>query len=261
MKLGVDLVAALYRGLTTYADILRLRGRNVDAEVYRQKAERYRARLEADWWDDSQGRYHAWYSNDGQFGVGEGETFLLWFDALHDTARARRTLDHLVSVKWNMENTSYLPFLFYREGYWEAGRRTLLYLSDPGTARREYPEVSFGVVQGVVMGLMGADVVPGTRTLSTLYRSPGGGSAWLADLPVLGTKISLRHRGQLQSALSNAGSRALVWRAEFAGMHTRSTVGGRKMPMKQQQDKWGHTVSYVEVPVAAGGSAVVVMDK
>ena len=261
MKLGVDLVAALYRGLMTYADILRLRGRNADAELYRQKAERYRGRLEGDWWDDSHGRYHAWYSNDGQFGVGEGETFLLWFDALHDTARARRTLDHLASVKWNMENTSYLPFLFYREGYWEAGWRTLLYLSDPGTQRREYPEVSFGVVQGVVMGLMGVDVLPGTRTLSTLYRSSGGGSAWLEDLPVLGTKISLRHMGLLQSSLSNAGSRALVWRAEFSGRHTSATVAGRKMPMKQQQDKWGHTVSYVEVPVAAGGSAVVVMNR
>jgi hypothetical protein len=261
MKLGVDLVAALYRGLMVYADILRQRGRNAEAEVYRKKAERYRVRLEADWWDDSLGRYHAWYSNDGRFGVGEGETFLLWFDALQDTARARRTLDHLASVRWNVENTSYLPFLFYREGYWEEARRTLLYLSDPGTPRREYPEVSFGVVQGVVIGLMGVDVVPGTRTLSTVYRHSGDGSAWLADLPVLGTKISLRHMGPLKSALSNAGPGALVWRAEFSGRHTRATVGWSKVPMRQRRDKWGHTVSFVEVPVAAGATANVVMDR
>ena len=261
MKLGVDLVAALYRGLMVYADILRQRGRNADAEVYKQKAERYRTRLEADWWDDSLGRYHAWYSNDGRFGVGEGETFLLWFDALHDTARTRRTIDHLASVQWNMENTSYLPFLFYREGFWEAARRTLLYLSDPGTPRREYPEVSFGVVQGVVMGLMGVDVLPGTRTLSTLYRSSGGGSAWVAELPVLGTKVSVRHTGQLSSSLSNAGSRSLVWRAEFSGRHTKATVGGRVVAMRQRQDKWGHIISYVEVPVVAGGSVTVVVDR
>jgi len=259
MKLGVDLVGALYRGLMVYADILRLRGRDAESGVYREKAERYRARLEADWWDDSFGRYHAWYSNDGSFGVGEGDAFLLWFDALRDTARARRTLDHLASVRWNVENMSYLPFLFYREGYWEAARRTLLYLSDPGTERREYPEVSFGVVQGVVLGLMGVDVVPGTRVLSTLYRNSGVGSAWVADLPVLGTKISVRHIGQRSSALSNAGSRALVWRAEFSGSHTSATVGGLKMPMRQRQDKWGHTVSFVEVPVAAGGNVNVVL--
>jgi hypothetical protein len=260
MKLGVDLVAALYRGLMVYADILRHRGRDAEAGVYREKAERYRARLEADWWDDSLGRYHAWYSNDGRFGVGDGEVFLLWFDALRDSARSRRTIEHLASGRWNMETTSYLPFLFYREGYWEAARRTLLYLSDPGTERREYPEVSFGVVQGVVLGLMGVDVGPGTRTLSTLYRHSGGGSAWLKDLPVLGTTISVRHTGQRSSALSNGGSRPLLWRAEFSGSHTKATVAGRVVAMRQRQDKWGRVVSYVEVPVAAGGSALIVVD-
>jgi hypothetical protein len=272
-------VAALYRGLMTYADILRQRGRTAEAEVYRQKAERYRGRLEADWWDDSLGRYHTWYSNDGRFGVGEGETFLLWFDALRDTARVRRTIDHLASVKWNMENMSYLSWLFYREGYWDTARQTIQYVSDPHTQRREYPEVSFGVVEAVVMGLMGVEVVPGTRTVCTLYRgsggavagggSPGGGSAgggssgrggaWLADLPVLGTKISVRHMGVKKSALSNTGARALVWRAEFSGMHTSASVGGRAMPMQQQQDKWGRKVSFVDVPVAAGGHTVVVV--
>jgi hypothetical protein len=260
MKLGVDLVAALYRGLMVYADILRCRGRDTDAGVYREKAERYRARLEADWWDDSLGRYHAWYSNDGRFGVGDGEVFLLWFDALQDTARSRRTIEHLASGRWNVETTSYLPFLFYREGYWEAARRTLLYLSDPGTPRREYPEVSFGVVQGVVNGLMGVDVVAGTRTLSTLYRQSGDGSAWVKDLPVLGTTISLRHTGQRSSALSNGGLRALLWRAEFSGRHDKATVAGRVVAMRQRRDKWGRVVSYVEVPVAAGGSARVVVE-
>jgi hypothetical protein len=183
---------------------------------------------------------------------------MLWFYALHDTARARRTIDHLASVKWNMENTSYLPFLFYREGYWDTARQTILYLADPHTARREYPEVSFGVVQAVVMGLMGVNVLPGTRTVSTFYRDSGDGDAWLADLPVLGTKISVRHIGSKKTTLSNTGSGAFVWRAEFSGMHTRATVEGRTIPMQQQQDKWGHTVSYVEVPVAAGGHLVVV---
>jgi hypothetical protein len=274
MKVGIDLVAALYRGLMTYADILQRRGRTADAEVYRKKAEGYRVRLETDWWNDSLGRYNTWYSNDGHFGIGEGETFLLWFDALRDTARVRRTIDHLASVKWNMENMSYLSWLFYREGYWDTARQTILYVTDPHTQRREYPEVSFGVVEAVVMGLMGVDVVPGTRTVCTLYRGSGGSgsgsqssggrnpgrdSAWLADLPVLGTKISVRHIGVKKSALSNTGERTLVWRAEFSGKHKSATVGGRAMQMKQERDKWGHMVSYVELPMAAGGHTVVVV--
>ena len=257
IRVGIDLVAALYRGLMTYADILRHRGQTAEADKYAQKAERYRTHLETDWWDDSLGRYHTWYSNTGQFGFGEGETFLLWFDALHDTARARRTIDHLASVKWNIENTSYLSYLFYREGYWDTACNTILYLADPRTERREYPEVSFGVVQGVVMGLMGVEVLPGTRTVTSLYRSHAGGEAWVRDLPVLGTLLSVRHKGHRSSTVSNTGTRDIVWRACFAGAHTSAAVGRRTMPMRQERDKWGNTISYVEVPVAAGRDAVV----
>jgi hypothetical protein len=110
------------------------------------------------------------------------------------------------------------------------------------------------------MGLMGVNVLPGTRTVSTFYRHSGDGEAWLADLPVLGTKISVRHMGSKKSTLTNTGAGAIVWRAEFSGMHTRATVGARAMPMQQEQDKWGRTVSYVDVPVAAGGQVVVVVN-
>jgi hypothetical protein len=259
MKMGVDLVAALFRGLMTYADILRQRGQITEASVYAQKAEQYRMHLEADWWDDSLGRYHTWYSDDDRFGLGEGETFLLWFDALRDTARARRTINHLAAVQWNVENTSYLAYLFYREGYWDLGRRTILYLSDPHTPRREYPEVSFGVVEAVVMGLMGIGAEPESRTVSSLYHSRGGGYAWLEDLPLLGTAISIRHTGQRKSVLSNRGARSIVWKAEFAGVHTRAMVGGRAIPMNQERNRWGDTISFVEVPVVAGGQAVVAL--
>jgi len=62
-----------------------------------------------------------------------------------------------------------------------------------------------------------------------------------------------------KSALTNLGERSLVWRAEFSGKHTSAIVGRRLMPMKQEQDNWGRKVSYVDVPVAAGGPIVVVV--
>ena len=223
IKVGIDLVAALYRGLMTYADILRHRGQAGEADRYAQKAERYRTHLEKDWWNDSLGCYNTWYSNDGRFGLGEGETFVLWFDALQDTARARRTIDHLASVRWNIENMSYFSYLFYREGYWDTARNTLLYLADPKTERREYPEVSFGVVQGVVMGLMGVGVLPGTRTVTSLYRDRMGAEAWIKDLPILGTVISVAHKGvgEIVLPFQYTGTRGIVWRACFSGKHTR----------------------------------------
>ncbi|HLZ88032.1 MAG TPA: hypothetical protein VKQ52_12345, partial [Puia sp.] len=261
MKMGVDLVAALYRGLRTYADILRQRGQPSAANTFARRAAQYRSHLETRWWNDSLGRYQTWYSTDNHFGLGEGETFLLWFDALQDTARLRRTIDHLASVRWNMENTSYLPYLFYREGSWDTARQTLLYLADPATERREYPEVSFGVIQAVVLGLMGVDPIPGTRTVTTIYRHRGPGSAWLERLPILGTTLTVRHASPLETTVANTGRRRLIWRAQFSGSFTSARVstssasarvGGKKMPMQRLADKWGRIISYVDLPLDAG---------
>lgn len=257
IRVGVDLVAAIYRGLMTYSDILRGRGELSEAGNFAERAEQYRVRLEKDWWSDSLGRYHTWYSNDGHFGPGEGETFLLWFDALQDTSRSRRTIEHLASGTWNVENTSYLAYLFYREGYWETGRKTILYLADPATKRREYPEVSFGVVQGVVLGLMGVNVVPGTRIVTSLYRNRASAEASLEDLPVLGTSFSLRHAGKLQSSASNKGPMAITWRAEFDGAHPSALVSGKSVSLQHQADNWGRTISYVDVALGPGQSATV----
>src|SRR6185437_7244490 len=258
MKMGVDLVAALYRGMRTYADILRQRGDLSAADGFVRRAERYRTRLEADWWSDSLRRYHTWYSTDGHFGLGEGETFLLWFDALRDTSRIRRTIDHLASVRWNMENNSYLPYLYYREGYWDTAYRTLLYCADPGTARREYPEVSFGVVQGMVLGLMGVEPVPGKRIVQTLYRHRGDDSAWLNGLPILGTTLDVRHVSPASTTVANSGRRALLWRAEFNGSFALARVGDKTMPMHQVTDKWGRVISSVDVPLKPGTQVSVV---
>ena len=257
IKMGVDLVAAIYRGLETWSAICRQRGQVSVADSIARRAEHYRLRLEKDWWSDSAGRYRTWYGNDGHFGIGEGETFLLWFDALHDTARVRRTINHLASMQWNIENTSYLPYVYYREGYWDTARHTLLYLADPATERREYPEVSFGVVQAIVLGLMGVDPLPGTRTVTTLYRHRGTGSAWLKDLPILGTTLTVRHLSPLETSVANTGRRRLVWRAQFSGLFLSARVGGKKVPMHRLTDKWGRVISYVDVPLDGGRQVLV----
>lgn len=269
IKMGVDLVAALYRGLQTYSMILKQRGQTGAAAAVARRAERYRQHLENDWWSDSLGRYHTWYSTDDHFGLGEGETFLLWFDALHDTARIRRTIDHLVSTQWNMENNSYLPYLYYREGFWDTARRALLHDADPATKRREYPEVSFGVVQAVVLGLMGVEPLPGKREVTTLYRyrstgtattadrDSGSDSAWLTDLPILGTTLDIRHSSSFETTVANTGHRHLSWRAQFYGSYRVAYINSDSLQMSQRTDKWGRVISYVSLPMLPGWKVTV----
>jgi hypothetical protein len=249
LKTGADLVAALYRGLLTYSAISTERGAKKEAALYAQKAERYRQQLETKWWDPKEALYYTYYSNDHQFGKQEGEAFLLWFDALTNSERTKQTIAHIALKTWNMELTSYLPYVFYQNGYWDKARDYVLYLSDPATARREYPEVSFGVIEGIVQGLMGVTPDARTGTISTIYKTSGNDNAAIINLPLLHTLIDVTHTNKRQSTLGNTGKATVKWKAMFYGNYKTAYVNGKLMPLKKGTDAQGKKISFVEVVI------------
>lgn len=252
LKTGADLVAALYRGLLTYSTILTEKGRLKEAALYSQKAEKYRQQLESRWWDEKDKLYYTYYSNDNRFGKDEGETFLLWFDALKDNNRVKQTLAHLSSKTWNVENTSYLPLIFYNKGSWDKARDYILYLSDETTARREYPEVSFGVIEGIVQGLMG--IAPDVRrhSISTIFKTTGTGNAAIRSLPLLNTLVDVTHFDTHQSSLTNHGKQPLKWKAMFYGSYHQAYANRKPLAIKQETDPQGKMISFAEVTVKPG---------
>jgi len=252
LKTGVDLIAALYRGLLTYSAILTEKGRPKEAALYSRKAEKYRQQLEAHWWDEKDKLYYTYYSNDGHFGKEEGETFLLWFDALKDNARIAQTLTHLSSKTWNVENTSYLPLIFYNKGSWDKARNYILYLSDETTARREYPEVSFGVIEGIVQGLMGIAPDVRTHSVSTIYKTTDTGNASISNLPVLNTVVDVAHLSTHQSLLTNRGKQQLKWKAMFYGSYHHAYANNKPATVRQETDLQGKIISFVEIAVKPG---------
>lgn len=252
MKTGVDLVAALYRGLQTYSDILAAKGLRGEAKSYARKAELYRLRLEADWWNNNEGHYYTYYTGDGRFRSDGPTPLLLWFDALKDTARLRMNMAQIAATKTNIENISYLPYLFYKNGGWEQARKYILYLADPATPRREYPEVSYGVIEGIVQGLMGVTPDAQAGMVSTLFRTIGTCSATVSDLPVLQTTISLSYRNNHQSAISNSGKRSFKWKAMFMGNYQHAMVNGVSLKTKKETDQQGKITSWVQVIVKPG---------
>ena len=253
LKMGVDLVGALYRGLQSYAEILQTNGDLAASTRCRERSAPYRDRIETDWWDAAASLYHTHYTNDRQFGKAEGETFLLWFDALQDTLRKKKTIGHLLTMDLNVENLSYLPLQYYRNGYWNQAHDLVMHLADPATARREYPEVSYGVIEAMVQGLMGVDANAVTRTVSTLYRSNDKASSQLTGLPVFNTTLTLTHFSGARSAIINTGKYPFIWRARFSGNYKEAEVNkvhGRKL--KQEMDRDGHLISWLEMEVAPG---------
>jgi len=255
LKMGVDLVAALYRGLASYAEILGADGDTAAAHRYIKKAEAYRQRIEADWWDKDASLYQTHYTNDHRFGKAEGEVFLLWFDALKDPVRRRRTIEHLLGAELNVETMSYLPLICYRDGYEARARALILHLTDPSTKRREYPEVSYGVIEAVVHGLMGVEGNAADGSVSTLYRAGDREQArsQLSGLPVLNTTLTITHFGRTRSAVRNTGKYPVRWRARFAGDYKTAFAGKDVMgKLNKERDEQGRILSWLEVTVAAG---------
>jgi hypothetical protein len=215
IKMGVDLVGAIYRGLMSYASILDVKGKQEEAKLYREKAASYQKSIDNLWWNESASLYNTYYSTDHKFGMEEGETFLLWFDALKEGDRKEKTIQHLLSRDWNIENLSYFPLIMYQNGQAERAYNYMLHLTNPETKRREYPEVSYGVVKGFVEGLMGLEADARSSKMSTLYRGESDVTSELKDVPVLKTLITVKHEGNKKSVLTNTGKKKILWQPKF----------------------------------------------
>lgn len=253
LRMGVDLVGAIYRGLKTWSEILAMRGSTVRSAQFAQLAERYRTHLETVWWHDASNGYYTSISNEGKFGQSEGATFLLWFDVLSDTSRIKHTIHHLTSNEWNVENLSYLSHQLYRFGYWKEAYKYLLQLAHPSTSRREYPEVSFGIIEGIVQGLMGIDVDARQNRVSSIYRTESADRSSIRHLPLLGTAITLEH-AKHSSSLHNEGKRTINWRVTFAGKFDFIQVGQKKMKASHKVTEMNTLSSYIDVKVPGGAT-------
>ncbi|HSB92282.1 MAG TPA: hypothetical protein VLC28_04155 [Flavitalea sp.] len=256
--MGVDLVASIYRALITYAGILEFKGEKGKAQQFITKAATYKKVLEQQWWDKDAQLYFTYYNTDKKFGKQEGETFLLWFDALSDTHRLEKTISHIATQKWNAENTSYLPYLFYKFGYWKEAKDYIKILNDPATERREYPEVSYGVIEGIVHGLMGISPSASKNVLTTLLRDDGSHNYKVSGLHLLNTTVSVEHLDANSTIVRNDGKKGFIWQGCFQGTGKQALVNGRpsKLAVKTGKDHQ-QPISYLNIFVKPGAQVKV----
>jgi len=252
LAMSTDLIAAIYQGHITYSKFLEVTGRAEESVKYSQIAEKYFQFLNETWWDSTANLYNTYCTSDGSFGKGEGETFLLWFDILKDKEKINRTIEHLTSKTWNVENSSYLPYLLYINGYWGKAYEYLLYCSNPATERREYPEVSYGVIDGIVQGLMGVNPDAANQIISTLHRANKQSTSRLKNLPVLGAFIDIIHEGNTKSSITNNSEKEYTWRAMFAGSYQNARCGNKLLPVNTEKNLQGDDVTYVDYLLSPG---------
>lgn len=249
-----DLIASIYGGFEAYSNILGALGQATESGKYHLQAEEYRRALEDNWWNSNINAYHTFWTKDGKFADGEGLTYMLWFDVAQQTERIQGTVNKMMERKdWNIENTSHFPLLWYRYNYIETAYDILKNIST--MYRSDYPEVSYGMVEGIVSGAMGIVPSASQKKVITLPKITGDNSLLVENLPVLQGYITVRHDNNRSSRFINNTPGELTWHAAFMGEMAQITVNGEKQTARVRTDRMGSKISYVEIKVAAGAEA------
>ena len=116
--------------------------------------------------------------------------------------------------------------------------------------RRDYPEASFGAIEGIVCGLLG---IRPLADRNTIYTRSGlmhnSGFVEVSELPVYPGRVTVKHIGTTTSEFVNHSECRVVWRAEFSGRHMDAIAEGKSIPMVQTNTDAGESICYTEILV------------
>lgn len=245
---SADLIATLYAGYQASEQIALVQNDTVAAQQYSNLASQYHQLLEDRWWSDELNSYHTFWTEEKRFHKGEGESFVLWFGATDRAERIRAIVRNLLNHDWNVETLSYFPVLLYRYGYDEEAYNKLISL--PRMNRAEYPEVSFGIVEGVAGGVMGIQPSAMDRRITTQSRLPKQHDhAVLKNIPVFDGYLTVEHNGRAKSKLTNLTGKPIVWRASFTGKHLEMKENNVTYKANLTTDVLGNETSYIDIEV------------
>jgi hypothetical protein len=267
--LGIDLSASMIAAYTSYSNMLSESGNEVEADRYLQKAKQEKHFLDEFWWDKKRLQYRSIQYADKTFDyfmVGKDQAFLhylLYFNVLEDQNKIKE-LAEAYRDNYNsliVELKSYLPIIFYENGYTSLANKMIIDLCSPANKRRDYPENSFTIIEHITRGLMGIEVDATQNRVSTLPRLAAG-SDWseLKNVPVLSGKVSVRHEGIYKTVFTNHSNSSLQWKAALPGNHSYFYVSGRKIKCRKDADQ-GRTYSYVLTDVKQGETVAISLRK
>lgn len=251
LTMGVDLLASMYGGFQAHASMADFLGNKEEAKGNRQKALQYRNVMEKQWWSEDSAYYQTFWTEDRKFYRGEGVPFILWFGATENQERIRATVADMLKREWNVENLSAFPMILYRLGYYQQAYDFLVSL--PKMNRSEYPEVSYGVVEGIISGGMGIEASASRNAITTCSRlSEDTKEAKVENVPVFGGYVTVKHTGRSESEILNHTGKDVMWNVAFVGDGTSVQINGKTYPVVRTQDNNGNTIVTACVELPAG---------
>ncbi len=262
LQLGADLPAVEYAAFRAGAEMALQGGHDTLARYYLITAKELKNIVNRRWWDEESGRFNMFLFNDGHMQPGEGTAFLLRSGIVEPGLKTGRTLAGLTSQKkFNIETRSYLPMIFFDHDLDDEAYRQILILSDSTTPRREYPEVSFAVVESIVAGWMGIEPDAAANLLITRSHLDTLATASISCLPLLQSSINVEHQGRSATKISMTKEKKILWKACFDGRHSTLFVNGDPVAAGIASDATGKIISFVQVPLKSGQAVRVSVER
>lgn len=162
----VDLLVIEIRGYRSAAELFKHRGDAQRSTHCGQMADKLDRLLQETWWDEKEQRYYEVKDQDGTLLHGREKGYALglslslgYYQVIQDADRLARYLDSLhegaKTGELIVESLSHYPVLFYRNGQPQRGAEWLKEVISPDLPRREYPEVSYAVVEAFIYEMAG----------------------------------------------------------------------------------------------------------
>ncbi len=258
--LGVDLLAAEYAALDSYAHILDARGEHGPSAVQSKQARLLRTLIEDQWWDAADGRFRAFLTSTREF-AGHDEADVLYWHAVAKRPEIDAAVQALVRRTHQapapiVEVQSHFAEVLYHYGASEAATSQILDLARYNRPRREYPEVSFSVIGAIVTGLMGIDAASPGSTITTLPTLGRVQSTVLRHLPVHGNLVSVRHANAgTRTLLTNESGPDLLWQASFRASCRTILINGQPTAAHPGRGASGAETCSTTIRIPPGASA------
>lgn len=253
-----DLIATIYRGLKSYAQICKIKGDEEMSRLYDTKAEAYADLYDSIWWNEQTQNYYA-YKVNGTLNEGGNNVFPVWFEIVNQPERINRLLTLMAENETNVETMSYYPAIFYKYGKNDTGYHYLNSLYN--NERRDYPEVASGILEGIVCGLAGVQADVTANRVTTLPRlSATTGWVSVENIPLFAGKISILHQSSQKSSLVNKSDKEITWRAMFPGDAKAIHAGKTSTPTEQTTDISGNVYSFIDIVCQPGETVTAEMD-
>lgn len=213
----IDLLAIELRGYRSAAELFAKRGDEDRSAHCRQMAEKLSRLLQEQWWDEKEQRYYQVKDENGVMRHSDRaghELSLCYYQVIEEGERRSRHLEklHADAVKGiNVEGLSHYPALFYRNGQPKRGAGWLRELISPALSRREYPEVSYAVVETFIYEMAGVCPDGPGRAVHISPQLPEEISWFhIKNLPFLNGEIDISQEGDRLSVTNRTGEKITV---------------------------------------------------